>query len=61
MRTIAWETASQIALRNCSKEIWEEPGYTVFSRKKNEHLVEHKRALPITKTRHLGLMINAFL
>ena len=22
MRTIAWETAFQIALRNCSKEVW---------------------------------------
>ena len=25
--TIAWEAASQIALRNCSKEVREEPGY----------------------------------
>ena len=27
LRTIAWETAFQIALRNCSKEVREEPGY----------------------------------
>ena len=26
LRTIARETASQIALRSCSKEVWEEPG-----------------------------------
>ena len=27
LKTIAWETASQIALRNCSGEIREEPEY----------------------------------
>ena len=31
----SWETASQIALRNCSEEIREEPGYPgVFAGKK---------------------------
>ena len=35
--TIAWEAASQIALRNCSKEVREEPGYIgVFAKKKNK-------------------------
>ena len=28
LRTIVWETAVQIALRNCSEEVREEPGYT---------------------------------
>lgn len=27
LRTIAWETASERALRNCSEEVKEEPGY----------------------------------
>ena len=36
LRTIAWETASQIALRNCPKEVREEPGYIgVFAEKTN--------------------------
>ena len=35
LRTTAWETASQIALRNCSKEVREKPGYIeVFTGKK---------------------------
>ena len=35
LRTIAWDTASQTALRNCSKEVREEPGYIgVFAGKK---------------------------
>ena len=27
LRTVAWDSASQTALRNCSKEIREDPGY----------------------------------
>lgn len=27
LKTIAWETLSQLALRNCSKEVVEETGY----------------------------------
>ena len=35
-RTIAWDTASQTTLRNCSKEVREEPAYLgVFAEKKN--------------------------
>ena len=30
MRTIAWEAAFQIALRNCSKEVWVRSVYTDF-------------------------------
>ena len=50
LRTIAQETASQIALRNCSKEVREKPGYIgVFTGKnkkvkktqKIKHVVEH--------------------
>lgn len=38
MRTIAWK---EIALRNCSEEIREEPGYPgVFAGKKKRNLVE---------------------
>ena len=52
LRTIAQETASQIALRNCSKEEREEPGYTgVFTGKKAKtkttttktHVVKHQK------------------
>ena len=45
-KTIAPETASQTALRDCSKEVREEPGYIgVFAGKQNktEHVVEHQK------------------
>ena len=37
-RTVAWESAFHLALRNCSKEVKEEPGYRgIFTgRKKNK-------------------------
>ena len=42
LRTIAWETASQIALRNRSKEVRDESGYIgVFAEKKN--VVKHQK------------------
>ena len=50
LRTVAWETASQVALRNCSKEAREEPGYIgVFAEKqtnkqKNPHVVKHQKS-----------------
>ena len=28
LRTQAWEAVSQVALRDCSKEVREKPGYT---------------------------------
>ena len=35
--TIAWEAASQIALRNCSKEVREEPRYIgIFAENKTK-------------------------
>ena len=30
---LTWKTASQIALRDCSKEVREEPGYIVLQQK----------------------------
>ena len=43
LSTIAWETACQIGLRNFSKQVREEPGYTqVFAGKKETQLVEHQ-------------------
>ena len=46
LRTIAQETASQIALRICSKEVREEPGYIgAFAerQKQRNHVVEHQK------------------
>lgn len=34
LRISAWDTASQIVLRDCYEEIREEPGYTRVFRKK---------------------------
>ena len=36
LRSIAQETASQLALKNCSKEIREEPYMGVFAEKTNK-------------------------
>ena len=42
LRTTAWETASQIALRICSKEVREESSYVgVFAEKNN--VVQHQK------------------
>ena len=62
LRTIAQDTASQIALRSCSKEVREEPGFIgVFAGKKQnrtKHVVEHQKSTANhKKTRHLKLMI----
>ena len=45
LRTIVQETASQIALRNCPKEVRKEPGYVeVFAgKKKQKHVAEHQK------------------
>ena len=50
LRTIAWDTASQISLRNCSKEVREEPEYMgVYAerkkkkKKKKTRIVEHQK------------------
>ena len=61
-RTIAWETASQTVLMNCSKEVREESGYIgVFAEKKNKnkYVVQTnvKRSLLIIKTRPPKWMI----
>ena len=34
LKTITWETVSQVALRNCSEELRRKPGYSVFAGKK---------------------------
>lgn len=42
LRTVAWESASQIVLRNGSKEVRKEPGYLgIFAEKK--YVVEHQK------------------
>ena len=47
-----------MALRDCSKEVREEPGYIgVFAGKKKCCRKTYKRLLLNTKTRHLKLMI----
>ena len=57
MKTLAWETAFQIALRNYSKEIRKELGYIgVFAGKQtneNNMYSNTKRLLLITKDKHL--------
>ena len=43
-RTIAWEIASQIGLRDCTKELTEEPWYIVVSlAKKKKKKVKHQK------------------
>ena len=55
LRTVAWDPASQIALRDCYKEVREEPGYLGhFARKTGSR--NTKRSLLIKETRHLKLM-----
>ena len=60
LRTIAQELTSQVALRNCSRKIKEEPGYVgVFAEKrKKKNVVEHQKITANQKkTRYLKLMI----
>ena len=60
LRTVALETASQIALRNCPREVKNEPGYIgVFAEKtkKQKHVVEHQKITARHRNRHLKLMI----
>ena len=61
LKTIAWETLSQMALRNCSKEVVEETGYIgIFvenKTKENKMWSNIKRLLLITKNQTLKLMI----
>ena len=62
LRTITWESAFQLALRNCSKEVKEEPGYSgIFTgRKKKTHAVKHQKITAGHKNRHLKLKILVF-
>ena len=54
LRTIAWETAFQIAVRNCSKEVKYETGYigaflfcfVLFLLKNITHVVEYQKIAP---------------
>ena len=61
LRTIAQETASQIARRNCSQEVREVLGYTgIFAEKqtnKQKTVVAHPKITANYKNRHLGLMV----
>ena len=52
LRTITWESAFQLALRNCSKEVKEEPGYSgIFTGRKKKLMQSNiKRLLLVTKT-----------
>ena len=60
MRTIAQETASQIALRNSSEEARKEPGCSVgvFARgKQMKHVVKHRKITANNKSRCLQLVV----
>ena len=65
LKTIAWEIASQVALKNCSKEAREEPiCIEAFAKKKKGKMqLNIKRLLLITHTkyRHLKLVILMLL
>ena len=54
-----------MALRDCSKEVREEPGYIrVFvekqTKKQTKHVVQHQKITANHKNRHLKLMILVF-
>ena len=50
--------ASQTALKDCSKEVREEPGYIVFADKTNKHVVQHRKITARSqKNTHVKLMI----
>ena len=65
-RTLAWEMATQLALRNCLEEERERPVYMwffffFFARKHLQSSIHHgKRVLLVTKNRHLMVMILGF-
>ena len=62
LRTSAQEdTASQIALRDCSKEVREMTGYMTFSAWGKKNVVEYQKITANHKNRHLELMILALL
>ena len=41
LMTVAWESDSWIALRNCSLKVREEPEYVVFAGENKKPVVEH--------------------
>lgn len=43
LRTVAWETAFQMALRNCSNEAMKEPGYTGDFAEGKKNVVAHQK------------------
>ena len=63
LKILTWLTASQIALRNCSEEVREEPGNIgVFAEKQSKNMqLHHKRLLLIAKAGNLKLMIFSML
>ena len=54
LRTIAWETASQRTLQNCSKEGREEPEYRVFAEGDKKYIVKYQKITTNHKNRHLS-------
>ena len=61
LRTIAWETVPQITLRNCSKEVREEPRYIgVFAENKiKAHIIKHKKITANHKSQ--ASQVNVFV
>ena len=55
IRTAAWETAPQIALRNCSREVEGEGQYIYDFGKGGVHAIKHLPYLRLS-ARHQGLM-----
>ena len=61
LKTIAWETASQIPMRKCLKMVREEPGNIgVFAGGEKKSMLSNIKTLLITKIKHLKLMISVF-
>ena len=61
LRTVAWDSVSQTALRNCSKEIREDPGYRgVFVGDKCIMYLNIQRLLLITN-KHFKLITVVLL
>ena len=50
LKTVDQKAAFQIALRNCAKEVREEPGYIENFAEKQKHVVEHKKITANHKT-----------
>ena len=61
LRTFDQETTSQIALRDCSKEVREEPGYMGFWEKKtkDKNQVVGTKMLPLIKKKQTS-QVNEF-